>query len=661
MKSLFLSTAASLLLPSLVRASFEMAFDNYEYTTTQPPQYRAYDDTACNHIPPVTGQPKRIISIAMRSTAEGLNTGYNTRPPPAMAFYTSPGAGPHCVPEKLGMVVRYYAGLDTQQVFLSPLGGVTHFMVVEGGSEAVEILDGVAGHGEGVGRVVWDDGGVWRLAGEVEISDAQEGFSSSSSSSSGDDDWVEEEGGSGDDADGGEDRVLDGGNIADSMGFSPPVRVEYINSQSASPAEMRRIEEDISDAPVSEDQIEEEEELTLSEQVDRQERYHTRRIFRLADLQDQQRARAMEIPRTAADRLMVARNDEIDGGNYTPIPQSQRHRSYGELLENGWYIDPEQELRARWQEYMTIAFIRFRERHGLSDFVTPETLTRQQRDLFVDFLRDGTPMFFHETYMRPILNSHAQQQMINNFGPPPAMLQRPQQRDVANMPNAFLQFDQDLEAAMEGDELPPLDNNHRAMQRLRRRRELIQRQNELAGGNPGRNMRINMLRNNVNPRPRVDDFDEIENLGGGNRIMRQRGGGRRAGRNLNGLDGFQQDEIDPLEDEVDAAWRIPEPEGAGEQDIPIPPMNLGAAPLVNRPGLVQWAPPPQPQVNAGLFPWRFALQPPSPSTEAGADAGDEGDLEGVSTPPFGPFDSSGPGSVDSDVAEPDQEDGLSDA
>ncbi|RVD89569.1 uncharacterized protein DFL_000572 [Arthrobotrys flagrans] len=118
----------------------------------------------------VDGNPNTVISIALRSTTGGINTGYNAHPPPAIAFSLSPnptGAGPHCIDPQLVMIGRYYNIENSQEIFFGPLGQITHFKVVDGEeSHAWRMWDeNVRGEGgERIGAVVWADGNRWRTS-----------------------------------------------------------------------------------------------------------------------------------------------------------------------------------------------------------------------------------------------------------------------------------------------------------------------------------------------------------------------------------------------------------------------------------------------------------------------------------------------------------------
>ncbi|KAK6337141.1 hypothetical protein TWF718_009925 [Orbilia javanica] len=662
MKPLISTAAICLLLPTLVLGSFEMAFDNYAYGEGRAPRYRSYDDNTCNRIPPVDGQPNTIISIALRSTTEGINVGYNTHPPPAVAFYISPNPsapGPHCVDSQLVMIAKYYNYENIQEFFFTPLGAVTHFRVVDDEEGHAFRMwrenSGPRDESNGNGVVVWADGNRWRTSLENNVMVRVLGYDWSEVIEAGED-WIP----SSDDSDL-EEAVEEeeeeegwGDNGGGSIGFSDLPG----NYSDAGDSPRNRVEVEVEEQ--EDEDIEELDFPTEAQEVERQERYHTQRILQLSNLQDRQRARAMEFPRTATDRLMVARNDEIDGGNYTPIPPSQRHRSYGELLDNGWYIDPEQELRARWQEYMTIAFLRFKARHGIADNVSADELTQRQRDLFVDFLRrDGTPLFFQDLYMRPITNSHAQQQLINSFGPPVGMAGG--REGVRLNPNPFLQFDQDFDDAIENGARRNINANALAQQRLDQRREELQRQNQIANR---RAIQMNMVQNDgrvleMNPARRLAlaaarrggrggggiHIGNFENdMGARSRIIRdQRRNRRPVNRQLaDEIDAAAGvvDENNPwdefLADEMDAGWRLPLVDNGGP---PAPVPSLDAQPN---------------QVPAPLFgfniPAMFLRPPPSPSTEAENNAEENaqevaaGDDAGEA-PQLARFDSSGSGSV----------------
>ncbi|KAK6513141.1 hypothetical protein TWF506_009307 [Arthrobotrys conoides] len=743
MKSKIISTTAICLLstlPNLVFASFEMAFDNYLYGEGRAPQYRAYDDQGCNRIPPITTDPRVIISIALRTTTVGLNTGYNTRPPPAIAFYFNPnptGPGPHCIDSQLVMIGRYHDFADSQEFFFTPLPDITHFRVVDDEESYAwrmwdENVDGTNGDIGRIGTVVYATGEGWRTSvrNDIMVRDLEFDWTPVIR---GGRDWVSSSGDSGveeEEEEGeGEEEVVSEGGVSDSSSdplalrripprLNPVPEIEDVGGEDSlgfSPLRASRQsalgmdldllafdgydnldQVDQFQSPPPLPQVDEEfGNPTEEEEVDRQERYHTERVFQLADLQQQQRRRAMMEPITDLERIVRVRNQQIDGGNYTPIPPSQRHRSYGDLVQSGWFIDSERELRARWQEYMTIAFLRFKERHGIGAEVSADRLTQRQRDLFVDFLRrDGTPMFFQETYMRPIINSHAQQQLINSFGPPPPSAVFQPDEQVADVrPNPFLRFDNDFEDAVQNGgsrQANQRNSNGRtlaAQQRYNQRMEQLRRQNEMANQ---RGFRINMVRDpqaaqvadlrrrRQQQQQQQRQFEGIplngfENPAGArSRIMRNQPG-RRGGRG--GPNRNLEDEIDAWDiiaaqdDDYEAGWNVPDLDlgrvAPGNDEPPAPViaagggLQFGPLPAVNnnnnnnRPN---WA-----VLQAPLqIPRMFWSPPPSPSTEPGDNVEDvaeeeeeeeEGIGEGEEGPRFGRFDSDASGSGSSPANE----------
>ncbi|KAF3285609.1 hypothetical protein TWF132_009471 [Orbilia oligospora] len=686
MKPTIVLTAALCLLlstlPSFVLGSFEMAFDNYLYGEGRAPQYRAYDDQSCNRIPPITSDPRVVMSIAMRSTPEGIDTGYNTRPPPAIAFYFDPNPtapGPqHCLDSQLVMVARYYGMPDSQEFFFSPLGEITHFKVVDEGSYPWRMWDENVGYENGdigrVGTVIWATGEGWRRT-NVMVRDV--GYDWQAVIRAGQD-WITSEDPDSESSREGEGNVARVGDIIDdddddgessgsdtlalrrlpprqpynraveeeeeeedSAGFTPPHGLR-------APRQRASDEENMGYSPSMEDhdgyagvdfEFPEEEaafqDYTEPDEVARQEMYHTRRIFQLADLQRDQQRMAMMEPVNFNGRLMQGRNDAIVAGNYTAIPKSQRHRSYGDLVSNGWYIDPEQELRARWQEYMRIAFLRFKERHGIAAGVTAEQLTQGERDLFVDFLRrDGTPMFFQDSYMRPIINSHAQQQLINSFGPPPAL---PDQQAADLRPNPFLRIEEDLEDAIQngGGRIAAQRERERVAQgRHNRRMEQLRHQSEIANN---RARQIIMVRdpNWANQRRRqrqqrrrrplrqddlgflIDsDAEGFENYAGArSRILRNQPGARRVNRNLHQEIDAWDDLVVEADDEYEAGWNVPDLE-------PPPPIPQAVVNEGNW-GFLQ-----PPAFNfGGVIPPELLRRPPSPSTEPGDNPGNMAEEE----------------------------------
>ncbi|KAF3279123.1 hypothetical protein TWF970_004231 [Orbilia oligospora] len=661
MKPAIISTAALCLLlstlPSFVLGSFEMAFDNYLYGEGRAPQYRAYDDQSCNRIPPITSDPRIVMSIAMRSTPEGLDTGYNTRPPPAIAFYFDPNPtapGPqHCLDSQLVMVAKYY----------------------DEGSYPWRTWDENVGYENGdigrIGTVIWATGEGWRRT-DVMVRDV--GYDWQPVIRAGQD-WITSEDPDSESLGEGEGNVARVGDIfndddeessdsdtlalrrlpprqpynpaveeeeeEDSVGFSPPRGLR-------APRQRANDEENMGYNPSMEDhdgyagvdfEFPEEEaafqNYTEPDEVARQEMYHTRRILQLADLQRDQQRMAMMAPVTFNGRLMQGRNDAIVAGNYTAIPESQRHRSYGDLVSNGWYIDPEQELRARWQEYMRIAFLRFKERHGIAAGATAEQLTQRERDLFVDFLRrDGTPMFFQDSYMRPIINSHTQQQLINSFGPPP-VLALPDQPAANLQPNPFLGIEEDLEDAIQngGERVAAQRERERVAQnRHNRRMEQLRLQNENANN---RARQITMVRdpNWANQRRRqrqrrrrplrrddlgflIDsDAEGFENWAGArSRIMRNQPGARRVNRNLQPEIDAWDDLVVEADDEYEAGWNIPDL----EPPLPIPqPVVEGNWGVLQPPGFN----------FGGFIPPELLGRPPSPSTEPGDNPGNMAEEE----------------------------------
>ncbi|KAF3215326.1 hypothetical protein TWF192_009510 [Orbilia oligospora] len=694
MKPTIISTAALCLLlstlPSFVLGRFEMAFDNYLYGEGRAPQYRAYDDQSCNRIPPITSDPRVVMSIAMRSTPEGIDIGYNTRPPPAIAFYFDPNPaapGPqHCLDSQLVMVARYYGMPESQEFFFSPLGEITHFKVVDEGSYPWRMWDENVGYENGdigrIGTVIWATGEGWRRRRGTDVMIRDVGYDWQPVIRAGQD-WITSEdpdsGSSGegegnvarvgdilDDDDDGESSnsdtlmlrrlpprqpynpaVQEEEEQEDSPGFSPPrglrasrQRANDGENLGYSPLINPSMEDHDGYAGSVDFEFPEEEEEAFRDYTDpdemaRQEMYHTRRIFQLADLQRQQQRMAMMEPVTFNGRLMQGRNDAIVAGNYTAIPESQRHRSYGDLVSNGWYIDPEQELRARWQEYMRIAFLRFKEQHGIAAGVTVEQLTERERGLFVDFLRrDGTPMFFQDSYMRPIINSHAQQQLINSFGLPPAL---PDQQAANLRPNPFLRIEEDLEDAIRdgGRRVAAQRERERAAQdRYNRRIEQLRRQNEIANN---RARQITMVRdpNWANQRRRqrqrrrrplrqddlgfvIDsDAEGFENYAGArSRIMRNQPGARRVNRNLEQEINAWDDLIVEADDEYEAGWNIPDL----EPPAPVP------QPLVDGGGWEGFQPP---AFNfGGVIPPELLRRPPSPSTEPGDNPRNMAEEEG---------------------------------
>ncbi|KAF3152682.1 hypothetical protein TWF569_002984 [Orbilia oligospora] len=664
MKPTIILTAALCLLlstlPSFALGSFEMAFDNYLYGEGRAPQYRAYDDQSCNRIPPITSDPRVVMSIAMRSTPEGIDTGYNTRPPPAIAFYFDPNPtapGPqHCLDSQLVMVARYY----------------------DEGSYPWRMWDENIGYENGdigrVGTVIWATGEGWRRT-DVMVRDV--GYDWQAVIRAGQD-WITSEDPDSESSREGEGNVARVGDILDddddgessdsdtlALRRLPPrqpynraVEEEEENSVGSTPPRGLRAprqranyEENMGYRPSMEDhdgyagvdfEFPEEEaafrtfqDYTEPEEVARQEMYHTRRIFQLADLQRDQQRMAMMEPVTFNGRLMQGRNDAIVAGNYTAIPESQRHRSYGDLVSNGWYIDPEQELRARWQEYMRVAFLRFKERHGIAAGVTTEQLTQGERDLFVDFLRrDGTPMFFQDSYMRPIINSHAQQQLINSFGPPPAL---PDQQAADLRPNPFLRIEEDLEDAIQngGGRIAAQRERERVAQgRHNRRMEQLRHQNEIANN---RARQITMVRDPNWPNQRrrqrqqrrrrplrqddlgflIDsDAEGFENYAGArSRILRNQPGARRVNRNLHQEIDAWDDLVVEADDEYEAGWNVPDLE-------PPPPIPQAVVNEGNW-GFLQ-----PPAFNfGGIIPPELLRRPPSPSTEPGDNPGNMAEEE----------------------------------
>ncbi|KAK6343655.1 hypothetical protein TWF730_011246 [Orbilia blumenaviensis] len=665
-------------LPNLVMGDFEMAFDNYVYGEGRAPTYRAYDDRTCNRVPPV-GVPDILVSIALRSSTQGIQTGYNTRPPPAIAFYrhlNPTGPSPHCVDDALVMVARFYDVPNTVQFFRSPLSRITHFKVIDDEqSHAWRVWDENVPRDDvrpelwdpdypdadldnRSGIVIWaTDGNRWRSEPNNSILYRPLNY-----------DWqarirLPEEL----DSDNGSsinDLPSEGSDIQEIMAFRPdmsPQRRGGPEDEDSMGFDLRRVDSAGSaDVPYDD--------LTEEEQVERQQEYHTGRIFQMANLQERQRQRAMEEPMDPDGLLMRARNDEIDGGNYTPIPPSQRNRTYEQLLTNGWYIDPQQELRARWQEYMTIAFLRFKEQHGLNNDVSVAELTPRQREAFVEFLRlDGTPMFFEEPYIRTLLNIYAHQQMIESFMPGPG-------GNAGGMiANPFLVPDGIRGGAMEAENRG-IDPQRAALARLQNRRAELQRQNQLAGRGAGGGFRLNMVRNpramrqpaELNAARRLAGaqiaLNNFENdFGARSRIRRNRDRPP-ANRNINAdLDGWN----DLADDELEAEWDLPEPgpEPAdlgriavqldSDDDAPAPlprPNPLG--PLAGWFQALFQPPPQQPPVG---LPIRFWQPPASPSTEA-ENAGEEVEDPQGPIPQLERFDSSGTGSVDSDIPEVDSND-----
>ncbi|EPS41151.1 hypothetical protein H072_4984 [Dactylellina haptotyla CBS 200.50] len=415
-------------LPAFSSALFQMAFNEHFLDADHQPKYINYPEATPNECYEIPQTPSNFIQYIIMRISDPTN------PPNGIAFYKSRapnGSGPHCTFRHLETITRYYPQANSQQWFSTKSSsGLTHFKILRNDySHEWDLVEDQHLQPGGMLYRIYLNRHDWtKIEAAVERKDLDYDWTG----------WVEEDDDDDDDDDQEwypDDYYYHGAGMnpanPETVFRVPPVEGEedelekasvdtaaYTDeNKSAGEDEMNTLADIWSNFGIDdpgEDDLDDENAM-LEDDIDNED-YDDEYYDEYGEEQkktenDPNKLTYWEKLEKLRPQHFVAlenerarrRNQDIQRGIYTPIPENRRDRPLEELYGYGYYIDPKQEFAALKKEWAEDKFSDWKEENGVDENVTADNLTPEQKKSFVLYLQaGGPPDYYTKLYLQPI-------------------------------------------------------------------------------------------------------------------------------------------------------------------------------------------------------------------------------------------------------------------